>query len=362
MIRNPSIAKNGKPELNEEEEFLYELTLCGIEFGELTGNGTFYVTTQRIVWINTSPSSSEDTTCYSFSSLLIHLMIHALCKEPTSPYLFLQVENQEDDIKIMHKSFDELQAGYHALCEGQRLNPCEGDSDDAGDAFMAFGGDADHDDNEEKQEQARQDYIATHWDSKLILNDEQQKHVQDAQQQQQPAPMVNNNGYLEPAKKGQFDDAEFEHVAMAEDAESAHNDRERESDERDNDEPEEIDIDQILSLGLNKMNDYSDKKRTGSISGVSASFDPFHFAENLFDSKPSTPTKRRKSKTVTVQEKSSTEGDNENPYLDPNVLRGFDQFAPQQNKSFESKYKSYKELQDGGDAEVDVNKKKDADK
>ena len=142
MFRNPTTTKQHKPELSEDEEFLYECTLCGIEFGELLGDGSFYVTTQRIIWINTSPLNNDDIDtkkCYSFSSFLSQLMVHALCKDSETPYLFLQIENQENDIKIMNKSYDKLQECYNQLCEGQKLNPCEGDSDDAGDAFMSFG-------------------------------------------------------------------------------------------------------------------------------------------------------------------------------------------------------------------------------
>eukprot|EP01084_Bolivina_argentea_P111493 198895_1 len=62
-------------------------------------------------------------------------MVHALCKEADEPYLFLQLENQTDEVKIINESYNKLQEIYEALCEGQKLNPCEDDGD-GGDAFI----------------------------------------------------------------------------------------------------------------------------------------------------------------------------------------------------------------------------------
>merc|ERR1711902_395478 len=115
--------------------------------GNLRGKGSFYVSNQRVVWIQ---SEMDVDTCYSFGVPMANLNLHALCKD----YLFLQIENQEFDIKIIHKSYTELQATYNALCEGQRLNPCELDSASDND---------ENDTNEWKEDQASM------WESKLIL-------------------------------------------------------------------------------------------------------------------------------------------------------------------------------------------------
>merc|ERR550539_1424104 len=114
MIRNPPTDLQDKPALNEKEQLLCECTQCEVEFGDLSGNGSFYVSNQRIIWI-----SKDKQSCYSFGSSLKNLMVHALCTD----YLFLQIENQTDEIKIMHKSYDELQRVYEGMCEGVRLNP-----------------------------------------------------------------------------------------------------------------------------------------------------------------------------------------------------------------------------------------------
>ena len=191
MIRNPLTGTEDKPTLDEQEKFLCECNLCGIEFGELSGCGSFYVTNQRILWIK----SKESESCYSFCTSLSSLMVHALCKD----YLFLQIENQEHEIKIMHKSYDELQRVYEALCEGQRLNPCEVDSSDGNDSACNS---SNYDDYEakskesEKKNDAKTSQLINEWESKLIISNN--------------ADMINNDGYLEKAKDGQFDDAENE--------------------------------------------------------------------------------------------------------------------------------------------------------
>merc|ERR1712130_603605 len=92
--------------------------------------------------------------CYSFSSLLSDLMVHA-------------------------------------LCEGQRLNPVaiDGDSSNGGEAFMAFDNMKDVDAKESEQE------IMKEWESKLVLNTTTNRTML-------------NDGYLEKPVDGQFDDVE----------------------------------------------------------------------------------------------------------------------------------------------------------
>lgn len=257
MLRGPTLNDDGKPELDENEGNLHCCESCNITFGELSGNGIIWITTQRIIWI----TSSNDASCFSFSAPLTSLMVHALCKETDCPYLFLQLENQEDDIQIAHDSYDTLQALYEALCEGQRLNPCEGSSDeDGGNPFMGFGG-FDAFSNEQSNEEVADDEkqqengtesglseeqrmeLMKEWESKLVLGDKQN--------------VVNNNGYLEPAADGQFDDAENHEMA--------------------------------------------EMKESG-----------------------------------TVQEQGRSKSDN--PYLDPNLMKSLDQFAPKQNEKFEKKF------------------------
>merc|ERR1719334_640131 len=200
MIRSPPTDTDGKPELNEDEQLLRSRDDCRLEFGELQSNGSFYVTSQRLIFITNSNDSSNTNTCYSLSAPLIQLMVHALCKEATSPYLFMQLENQENELKLTYDaSYEELTAIYEALCEGQRLNPCE-DSDDGGDAVMGFAGNASNSENDNATAAEQKDGCESamaEWESKLKLDAD-------------TTAMVSNGGYLQPAEQGQFDDADVD--------------------------------------------------------------------------------------------------------------------------------------------------------
>jgi len=222
MLCGPSVDSEGKPELSADESILCQCDSCTITFGELTGGGAFYITTQRIVWIESDGDDGNDAVstapsrCHSFSAPMPSLMVHALCKEAVSPYLFLQLENQENDIQIaigphaVAQSEDLIQSLYNALCEGQRLNPCDDGDEDGPSPFMGLGGfDAfpnglgteDEDEGKQRGNAAEsalsEDQTARllkEWDSKLQLDG--------------ATGLVDNDGYLEPAADGQFDDAE----------------------------------------------------------------------------------------------------------------------------------------------------------
>merc|ERR1712129_555083 len=99
----------------------------------------------------------------------------------------LQIENQDSDIKVSNKEYNELKSVYDALCEGRRLNPCEMDS-------------SNDNDNEEQTElkestmisEEKKNELMKEWESKLMLSDNPN--------------IVNNNGFIEKAADGQFDD------------------------------------------------------------------------------------------------------------------------------------------------------------
>eukprot|EP00483_Globobulimina_turgida_P007289 UN07303 len=200
----------------------------------------------------------------------------------------------------MHKSYDKLQECYEALCEGQRLNPCEGDSSDGDNAFISCEGN-NYDEKTQKNDEKIQKNDETitkqekmellkQWESKLHLNMNNN--------------MVNNRGYLEPAADGQFDDVENVEKGNLKEGNAK------------------------IVIGINNGNN---KVETPP-------FDPFHFAENIFDSNSKPPTPSLSGGDIDSIVKDI---DTNNPYLDDEIMKSMQQFSVQPNQTFEKKYKSY---------------------
>ena len=149
-------------------------------------------------------------------------------------------------------------------------------------------------------------------DKKLILNPQQE--------------MVNNNGYLEPAANGQFDDAE-RNDDDDDDGSNENEDQNKMKGDGDGDDKarDAVDVNKIIFSRDSAQKEF----RQDSASGL---------AEHIFDN----DYEVRYSQSQSIM----NQGNVNNPYLDPGLMKGFDRFAPKQNRSFEKKFESYKELDD----------------